>query len=206
MYTEVKHPLIQHKLSILRNKETGTKLFRELVGEITQFLAYEALRNVPTVPVDVETPLAVAKCEQLKDEIIIVPILRAGVGMLDAMLDLVPTARVGFLGMYRDPETSKPIEYYAKLPEATANTTAFVIDPMFATAGSAIAAVNLLHEKGFRKVVMICMVSCPEGIHRFEAAHPFVPIYTAAVDDHLNEHNYLVPGLGDAGDRIFGTK
>ena len=206
MYTEVKHPLIQHKLSILRSKETGTKLFRELVGEITQFLAYEALRNVPTVPVDVETPLAVAKCAQLKDEIVIVPILRAGVGMLDAMLDLVPTARVGFLGMYRDPETSKPIEYYAKLPEATANTTAFVIDPMFATAGSAIAAVDMLHARGFSKVVMICMVSCPEGIKRFEAAQPFVPIYTAAVDDHLNEHNYIVPGLGDAGDRIFGTK
>ena len=206
MYTEVKHPLIQHKLSILRDKGTGTKLFRELVGEITQFLAYEALRNVPTVPVDVETPLAVAKCAQLKDEIVIVPILRAGVGMLDAMLDLVPTARVGFLGMYRDPETSKPIEYYAKLPEATANTTAFVIDPMFATAGSAIAAVDMLHARGFSKVVMICMVSCPEGIKRFEAAQPFVPIYTAAVDDHLNEHNYIVPGLGDAGDRIFGTK
>ena len=116
------------------------------------------------------------------------------------------TARVGFLGMYRDPETSKPIEYYAKLPEATANTTAFVIDPMFATAGSAIAAVDMLHARGFSKVVMICMVSCPEGIKRFEAAHPFVPIYTAAVDDHLNEHNYIVPGLGDAGDRIFGTK
>ena len=133
-------------------------------------------------------------------------VLRAGVGMLDAMLDLVPTARVGFLGMYRDPETSKPIEYYAKLPEATANTTAFVIDPMFATAGSAIAAVDMLHARGFSKVVMICMVSCPEGIKRFEAAPPFVPIYTAAVDDHLNEHNYIVPGLGDAGDRIFGTK
>ncbi len=206
MHTEVKHPLIKHKLSLVRDKTTGSKLFRELIGEISKFLAYEALREIPTEPIDVETPLMTAHCAHVKGEIVLVPILRAGIGMLDALSDLVPFARIGFLGMYRDPVTSKPIEYYAKLPEATANTTAFVIDPMFATAGSAIAAVNLLHEKGFRKVVMICMVSCPEGIHRFEAAHPFVPIYTAAVDDHLNEHNYIVPGLGDAGDRIFGTK
>lgn len=206
MYTEVKHPLIKHKLSLVRDKETGSKLFRELIGEISKFLAYEALREIPTEPIDVETPLMTAHCEHVKGEIVLVPILRAGIGMLDALADLVPFARIGFLGMYRDPVTSKPIEYYAKLPEAKDDSVAIIIDPMLATAGSSSAAIDVLQRKGFKKVILICIVSCPEGLARIEKDHPEVPVYTACVDEKLNDHNYILPGLGDAGDRLFGTK
>lgn len=206
MHVEVKHPLVKHKLSLVRDKATGVKLFRELIGEISVFLAYEALRTIPTEDVDVETPLALAKCSRVKGEIVLVPILRAGIGMLDAVMDMVPNARVGFLGMYRDHITAEPVEYYAKLPEATPDSIAVLIDPMLATAGSATAAVSLLKRKGFAKIIMICIVSCPEGIARMEQEHPDVTVYTASVDDCLNNDKYILPGLGDAGDRLFGTK
>lgn len=206
MHTEVKHPLVQHKLSLVRHKDTGSKLFRELVGEISKFLAYEALRDIPTESIDVETPLETAHCRHVTSEIVLVPILRAGIGMLDALTDLVPNARIGFLGMYRDPATCLPIEYYSKLPAAKDDSIAIVIDPMLATGGSSAAAISLIKEKGFRKIVFISIVSCPEGISAVENAHPDVPIYTACVDRELNSHNYILPGLGDAGDRLFGTK
>ncbi len=206
MHVEVKHPLVSHKLTLVRDKTTGVKLFRELIGEITQFLAYEALRAIPVEPVEVETPLAVAKGVRVKGEIVLVPILRAGVGMLDALMDLVPNARVGFLGLYRDHETSLPVAYYAKLPPATPGAVAILIDPMLATAGSAAAAVTTLKERGYANIVFICIVSCPEGLARFEAAHPDVAVYTASVDDGLDANKYILPGLGDAGDRLFGTK
>ncbi|MBQ7722616.1 MAG: uracil phosphoribosyltransferase [Kiritimatiellae bacterium] len=206
MHTEVKHPLIQHKLSLVRDKTTGSKLFRELIGEISKFLAYEALREIPTEPIDVETPLMTAHCAHVKGEIVLVPILRAGIGMLDALSELVPFARIGFLGMYRDPVTSRPIEYYAKMPEATDDSTAIIIDPMLATAGSSIAAADILKRRGFKKIILICIVSCPEGLAKMEEVHPDVNIYTACVDERLNDHNYILPGLGDAGDRLFGTK
>lgn len=206
MHVEVKHPLIGHKLALVRDKTTGVKLFRELIGEITMFLAYEALREIPVEPVDVETPLAVAHCVHVKGEIVLVPILRAGVGMLDAVMDMVPNARIGFLGVYRDHETALPVEYYAKLPPATPGAVAILIDPMLATAGSAVASVDLLKRRGFEKIVFICVVSCPEGIARMEQAYPDVAIYTACVDDRLNDNKYILPGLGDAGDRLFGTK
>ena len=206
MHVEVKHPLIGHKLTLVRDKTTGVKLFRELIGEITMFLAYEALRGIPTESIEVETPLAVAKGVRVKGEIVLVPILRAGVGMLDAVMDMVPNARVGFLGLYRDHETSLPVEYYAKLPPATPGAVAILIDPMLATAGSAVAAVSMLKKRGFETIVFVCIVSCPEGVARLEQAHPDVAIYTASVDDGLDASKYILPGLGDAGDRLFGTK
>ena len=206
MHVEVKHPLIGHKLTLVRDKTTGVKLFRELIGEITTFLAYEALRGIPTESIEVETPLAVAKGVRVKGEIVLVPILRAGVGMLDAVMDMVPNARVGFLGLYRDHETSLPVEYYAKLPPATPGAVAILIDPMLATAGSAEAAVSMLKKRGFETIVFACIVSCPEGVARLEQAHPDVAIYTASIDDGLNASKYILPGLGDAGDRLFGTK
>ncbi len=206
MHVEVKHPLIAHKLTLVRDKTTGVKLFRELIGEITMFLAYEALRGIPTESIEVETPLAVAKGVRVKGEIVLVPILRAGVGMLDAVMDMVPNARVGFLGLYRDHETSLPVEYYAKLPPATPGAVAILIDPMLATAGSAVAAVSMLKKRGFETIVFVCIVSCPEGVARLEQAHPDVAIYTASIDDGLNASKYILPGLGDAGDRLFGTK
>lgn len=206
MHVAVKHPLIGHKLTLVRDKTTGVKLFRELIGEITMFLAYEALRGIPTESIEVETPLAVAKGVRVKGEIVLVPILRAGVGMLDAVMDMVPNARVGFLGLYRDHETSLPVEYYAKLPPATPGAVAILIDPMLATAGSAVAAVSMLKKRGFETIVFVCIVSCPEGVARLEQAHPDVAIYTASIDDGLNASKYILPGLGDAGDRLFGTK
>ena len=206
MHVEVKHPLIGHKLTLVRDKTTGVKLFRELIGEITMFLAYEALRGIPTESIEVETPLAVAKGVRVKGEIVLVPILRAGVGMLDAVMDMVPNARVGFLGLYRDHETAQPVEYYAKLPPATPGAVAILIDPMLATAGSAVAAVSMLKKRGFETIVFVCIVSCPEGVARLEQAHPDVAIYTASIDDGLNASKYILPGLGDAGDRLFGTK
>ena len=201
------HPLIQHKLAILRNKDTSVKEFRELVNEISGLMCYEATRNLPTVEVDVETPLMTAKCRMLAGKkLAIVPILRAGLGMVDAMVDLIPSAKIGHIGLYRDPETHKPVEYYCKLPEDVENRQVFVVDPMLATGGSAVAAIDFLKQHGCRNIIMMNILGCPEGVAAVQAAHPDVEIYLAAMDEKLNDHAYILPGLGDAGDRIFGTK
>ena len=204
---ELKHPLIQHKLAILRNKDTGVKEFRELVGEIAGLMCYEATRNLPLMDVDVETPIAVAKCKMLAGKkLAIVPILRAGLGMVDALVDLIPSAKIGHIGLYRDPETHEPVEYYCKLPEDIGNRVTFEVDPMLATGGSAVAAIDFLPKYGCKKIIMMNIIGCPEGIKRVQEAHPDVDIFMAACDEKLNEHAYIIPGLGDAGDRIFGTK
>ena len=203
----VDHPLIQHKLSILRSKETTVKEFRELISEIAGLMCYEATRNLPTQEVLVETPVAVAKCKMLAGKkLAIVPILRAGLGMVDALVDLIPSAKIGHIGLYRDPETHEPVEYYCKLPEDIGNRVTFVVDPMLATGGSAVAAIDFLKKHGCRNIIMMNVIGCPEGIKRVQEAHPDVEMYLAACDERLNEHAYIVPGLGDAGDRIFGTK
>ena len=201
------HPLIQHKLAILRNKNTSVKEFRELVGEIAGLMCYEATRNLPTEEVEVETPLMTAKCRVLAGKkLAIVPILRAGLGMVDRMVDLIPSAKIGHIGLYRDPETHEPVEYYCKLPEDIGNRVVFVVDPMLATGGSAVAAIDFLKKHGCKQIVMMNIIGCPEGVKRVTEAHPDVDIYMAACDEKLNDHAYIVPGLGDAGDRIFGTK
>ena len=201
------HPLIHHKLAVLRNKETPVKEFRELVNEISGLMCYEATRNLPLVEVEVETPVAVAKCKMLAGKkLAIVPILRAGLGMVDALVDLIPSAKIGHIGLYRDPETHEPVEYYCKLPEDIGNRVTFVVDPMLATGGSAVAAIDFLKKHGCRNIIMMNVIGCPEGIKRVQEAHPDVEMYLAACDERLNEHAYIVPGLGDAGDRIFGTK
>ena len=201
------HPLIQHKLAILRSKKTGVKEFRELIGEISGLMCYEATRNLPVEEVTVQTPVAKAKCYKLAGKkLAIIPILRAGLGMVDAMLDLIPSAKVGHIGLYRDPETHQPVEYYCKLPEDIGNRQVFVVDPMLATGGSAIAAIDFLKQHGCRNIIMMNIIGCPEGVKAVQEAHPDVDIYVAAIDEKLNEHAYIVPGLGDAGDRIFGTK
>ncbi len=205
MYEHVKHPCVQHKLAIIRNQETGHKRFRELATEITQFLCYEAVKNVRTAEIKVQTPVAEATCHKIATDIVVIPILRAGVGMLDGILDLLPTARVGFVGLERDEETKQPISYYDKLPYQVKDGTCIVIDPMVATGGSTVAAIDLLKQEGATNIVVICIVTCPEGLAAVDAAHPDVTVYTAAVDDHLNERKYIVPGLGDAGDRLYGT-
>ena len=203
----IDHPLIQHKLAVLRNKKTSVKEFRELVNEISGLMCYEATRNLPTVEVDVETPLMTAKCRMLAGKkLAIVPILRAGLGMVDAMVDLIPSAKIGHIGLYRDPETHKPVEYYCKLPEDIGNRQVFVVDPMLATGGSAVAAIDFLKEHGCRNITMMNILGCPEGVAAVQAAHPDVEMYLAAMDEKLNDHAYILPGLGDAGDRIFGTK
>ena len=201
------HPLIQHKLAILRNKNTGVKEFRELIGEIAGLMCYEATRNLPTEEVEVETPVAVAKCRMLAGKkLAIVPILRAGLGMVDNMVALIPSAKIGHVGLYRDPETHQPVEYYCKLPEDIANRQVFVVDPMLATGGSAIAAIDFLKKRGCKNIMMMNVIGCPEGVKAVQEAHPDVDLYLAALDERLNEHAYIIPGLGDAGDRIFGTK
>lgn len=205
MHEHVKHPCVQHKLAIIRDEETGHKRFRELATEITQFLCYEALKNVKTAEVLVQTPVAEATCQKIDTDIVVIPILRAGVGMLDGILDLLPTARVGFVGLYRDEETKQPVSYYDKLPYQVQGGTCIIIDPMVATGGSTVAAIDLLKQEGATNIVVICIVTCPEGLAAVDAAHPDVIVYTAAVDDHLNERKYIVPGLGDAGDRLYGT-
>ena len=204
---ELNHPLIQHKLAILRNKKTGVKEFREIVSEISGLMCYEATRNLPTEEVLVQTPVATAKCYKLAGKkLAIIPILRAGLGMVDAMLDLIPSAKVGHIGLYRDPETHQPVEYYCKLPEDIGKRQVFVVDPMLATGGSAIAAIDFLKQHGCKQIIMMNVIGCPEGVKAVQDAHPDVDIYVAAIDEKLNEHAYIVPGLGDAGDRIFGTK
>ena len=201
------HPLIHHKLAILRSKETGVKEFRELVGEIAGLMCFEATRNLPTVEVEVETPVATAKCRMLSGKkLAIVPVLRAGLGMVDKMVDLIPSAKIGHIGLYRDPETHMPVEYYCKLPEDIESRQVYVVDPMLATGGSAIAAIDFLKQRGCKNIIMMNIIGCPEGVKAVQEAHPDVDLYLAAVDEKLNDHAYIVPGLGDAGDRIFGTK
>ena len=200
------HPLIQHKLTILRNEKTGSKEFRALVSEIATLICYEATRDLPLKDTEIKTPVAVAKTKVLAGKkLAFVPILRAGLGMVDGVLALVPSARVGHIGLYRDPETLMPVEYYCKLP-ADMDAYTIVVDPMLATGGSAIAAIDQLKKRGMKNLRFMCLVAAPDGVEKLNAAHPDVPIYTVVLDDHLNEHGYIVPGLGDAGDRIFGTK
>ena len=205
MHTILNHPLVDHRMAYMRDVATAPKLFRELVSEVTTFLAFEALRDVNTREVEVQTPVAKTVGRKVSDEIVLVPILRAGMGMLDAMLDVLPYAKVGVLGMQRNEETAEPVPYYSKVPPAKGDELALVIDPMFATGGSAVDAVAQLKKLGYRRIKFLCLVSAPEGMDNFEKHHPDVPVFTAALDKRLNSHFYIVPGLGDAGDRIFGT-
>ena len=201
------HPLISHKIGIIRKKETGTKEFRENISEIAMLLCYEATRDLELEDVEIETPICRTVSKELKGKkLAVVPILRAGLGMVEGMLAMIPAAKVGHIGLYRDPQTLKPVEYYCKLPADVGERQIFVVDPMFATGGSAIAAVQMLKEHGCKKLCFLCIIVAPEGVRAFQEAHPDVDLYIGALDDHLNEHGYIVPGLGDAGDRIFGTK
>lgn len=201
------HPLIQHKIGYIRRKETGTKDFRDTVGEIAMLICYEATRHLELADVEVETPICKTIAKELKGKkMAIVPILRAGLGMVDGMLTLIPAAKVGHIGLYRDPETLKPVEYYCKLPADCADREVFVVDPMLATGGSSVAAIDMLKQHGCKKITFMCIIAAPVGIKALTEAHPDVNVYVGALDDHLNENGYIVPGLGDAGDRIFGTK
>ena len=201
------HPLIQHKLAILRSKNTTVKEFRELISEISGLMCYEATRNLPTKEVKVQTPVAEATCRRLAGKkLAIIPILRAGLGMVDAMVDMIPSAKIGHIGLYRDPDTHMPVEYYCKLPEDVDKREVFVVDPMLATGGSAVAAIEFLKKHGCKNIIMMNIIGCPEGVAAVQKAHPDVDIYIAALDEKLNDHCYIIPGLGDAGDRIFGTK
>ncbi len=201
------HPLIQHKISLLRDKLTTTKEFRELVNEVSLLMAYEVTRSLPLKEIDIETPIAVARTKVLGGKrLALVPILRAGLGMVDGMLQLIPMAKVGHIGLYRDPETREPIEYYCKLPTDCSEREVIVLDPMLATGGSASAAVTFLKQRGISSIKFVCLVAAPEGVARLTRDHPDVPIFCAALDEKLNDHAYIVPGLGDAGDRLFGTK
>ena len=203
----MKHPLIQHKVGILRKKETGSKEFRELTSEIAMLMCYEATRNLPLRDEVVETPVAQATVKQIAGKTLgIVPILRAGLGMVDGMLSMVPTAKVGHVGLYRDPETLQPVEYYCKLPYDAPERDIFVLDPMLATGGSAVEAIQFIKDRGVERIHFMCLIAAPEGVKALEEAHPDVDIYIAALDEKLNDHAYIVPGLGDAGDRLFGTK
>lgn len=203
----ISHPLIQHKLSILRREDTSTKDFRELVNEIAMLMGYEVSRDLPLEEVEIQTPITKTTQKQLSGKkLAIVPILRAGIGMVDGLLSLVPAAKVGHIGMYRDEETLKPIEYLVKLPEDIDQRQIFVVDPMLATGGSAILAVDSLKKRGAANIKFVCLVAAPEGVKKLQEAHPDIDIYTASLDEKLNEHGYIVPGLGDAGDRLFGTK
>jgi uracil phosphoribosyltransferase len=205
--TVVSHPLVQHKLSIMRDKDTSTKTFRQLLREISLLLAYEVTRELPMTTRRIETPLEAMDAPSIEGKkLALVSILRAGNGLLDGILELIPAARVGFIGLYRDPETLQPVQYYCKVPDALEDRITIVVDPMLATGNSSAAAVALLKAKGARNIRFLCLLAAPEGIARMQAAHPDVPIVTAAVDSHLNDHGYIVPGLGDAGDRMFGTK
>ena len=201
------HPLIMHKLSVLRSKDTPVKEFRELIGEIAMLMCYEATRDLPLEEVEVETPVAVAKCKRLAGKkVAIVPILRAGLGMVDGMVSMIPNAKVGHIGLFRDPETLEPVKYYFKMPPDIQERDIFVVDPMLATGGSASASLTFLKEAGAKHIKLMCIIGCPEGVERIQKDHPDVDIYVAGLDERLNDHGYIVPGLGDAGDRIFGTK
>ena len=202
----VDHPLIVHKLSIMRNKKTGSKDFRELLDEIALLMGYELTRDLPLEEIQIETPIMPMKAKVVKGKkMAIVPILRAGLGMVNGLQTLVPVAKVGHIGLYRDPETHKPVEYYSKLPSDVADRLVILVDPMLATGGSAVDALSLLKAKGCKQIRFMCLVAAPEGVAAVQAAHPDVDIYTAALDECLNDHAYIIPGLGDAGDRIFGT-
>lgn len=201
------HPLIQHKLTFVRDKQTGSKEFRELVEELSMLMAYEVTRALTLEDYEVETPITRTKAKVIAGKKLgIIPILRAGLGMVNGMLRLVPAAKVGHIGLYRDPETLEPVEYYAKLPSDIAERDLIVVDPMLATGGSAVAAIDYLKRQGATSIRFVCLIAAPEGLQKLQAKHPDIDIYTASVDDHLNEHAYIVPGLGDAGDRLFGTK
>ena len=203
----MEHPLIQHKIGIIRRVETGSKDFRKLVSEIAMLECYEATRNLELRDVEIETPICKTTVKELKGKkLAVVPILRAGLGMVDGMLEMIPAAKVGHIGLYRDPETAEPIEYYCKLPEDCANREIFVVDPMLATGGSAVAAIQMLKDKGVRNIHFMCIIAAPEGVKVLTEAHPDVDVYIGALDEYLNDHKYIVPGLGDAGDRIFGPK
>ena len=205
--TTVDHPLVQHKLALMRRKETSTAEFRQLLKEISLLLAYEVTRDLRLTMVEIETPLAYMTAPRLEGKkMVLISILRAGNGLLEGMLDLIPSARVGHIGLYRDPETLEPVEYYFKVPDDLGNRQVIVIDPMLATGNSAAAALARVKKAGANNVKYVCLLAAPEGIEALNGAHPDVPIYTAAVDDHLNDHGYIVPGLGDAGDRLYGTK
>lgn len=201
------HPLIQHKLTYIRDKSTGTKEFRELVDEVATLMAFEITRDLPLEEIEVETPVTVATTKVLSGKkIAIVPILRAGIGMVDGVLKLIPAAKVGHIGLYRDPETLKPVEYYAKLPADVEERDFIIVDPMLATGGSAVEAINSLKKRGAKSIKFMCLIAAPEGVKFIQDLHPDVDIYIAALDEKLNDHGYIVPGLGDAGDRLFGTK
>ena len=201
------HPLIQHKIGYIRRKDTGTKDFRQTISEIAQLICYEATRDLELTDEQIETPICKTTVKELKGKkMAIVPILRAGLGMVDGMLSLIPAAKVGHIGLYRDPDTHEPVEYYCKLPEDCGEREVFVVDPMLATGGSSVAAIQMLKDKGCKKIHFMCIIAAPEGIKKMTEAHPDVDLYVGALDDHLNENAYIVPGLGDAGDRIFGTK
>ena len=203
----VDHPLIQHKLTLMRKTNCNTKDFRQLLEEISMLMAYEVTRDLPLKELEIETPVAKCKSKILAGKKLgIVPILRAGLGMVDGILTLIPAARVGHIGLYRDPETHLPVEYYCKLPNDVAERDLIVVDPMLATGGSSIAAIDFIKQRGCKSITLMCLVGCPEGIAALQEAHPDVNLYIAAIDDHLNENKYIVPGLGDAGDRLFGTK
>ncbi len=203
----VDHPLVQHKLTLMRQADCSTKDFRQLLEEISMLMAYEVTRTLPLKEIEIDTPVAHCKSKIIAGKKLgIVPILRAGLGMVDGVMNIVPSAKVGHIGLYRDPETHKPVEYYCKLPADVDVRDLIVVDPMLATGGSAIAAIDFIKARGGKNITMMCLVGCPEGIKALQEAHPDVDLYIAAIDDHLNEHKYIVPGLGDAGDRLFGTK
>lgn len=203
----IDHPLIQHKLTMMRKKTTGTKDFRELLEEISMLMTYEITRDFPLKDVEIETPVSKCVGKELADtrKVCVVPILRAGLGLQSGVVNMIPAAKIGHIGLYRDPETLKPVEYYCKMPSDIAERTMLVVDPMLATGGSAAAAITMLKEKGAKKLILMCLVAAPEGVKVINNEHPDVPVYVAAIDEKLNEHGYIVPGLGDAGDRIFGT-
>lgn len=205
--TQIAHPLILHKLAIIRDKKTGSKDFRELVSEVAMLMAYEVTRDLPVEEIEIETPICKTKCKTLSGKkVAIVPILRAGLGMVEGMLKLIPAAKVGHIGLYRDEKTLKPVEYFCKLPQDIGEREVIVTDPMLATGGSAIDAITMLKNKGAKYIRLMCLISAPEGIKAVMDAHPDVDVYTASIDERLNENGYIVPGLGDAGDRLFGTK
>lgn len=205
MLTVFDHPLITHKLAIMRDKKTSTKDFAQNLSEIGSLMAFEVARNLPTKDKDVETPIGICHTKELAKDVVLVPILRAGLGMVDGIRSIIPTAKVGFIGMYRNEETLEPVEYFAKFPDMS-DADVMVLDPMLATGGSSIAAVDMVKKRGAKRIKLVCLVGAPEGVKAFQEKHPDVDIYLAALDDHLNENGYIVPGLGDAGDRIFGTK
>jgi uracil phosphoribosyltransferase len=203
---EMKHPLISHKLAYIRSKDTGSKYFRELVEEVSMLMAYEVTRDLETEEVEIETPLTTTKCKMLAEDVAVVPILRAGLGLVEGVVNLFPTAKIGHMGMYRDEETLEPHEYFCKLPSDIADRRILLVDPMLATGGSAIDAVKLLKKRNCKNITFMCMIAAPEGVANFVKACPDVPVYCGSLDECLNEKGYIMPGLGDAGDRIFGTK